>query len=404
MTTTPDVAMISPYPRLRGPNVHPSGVSGYSQRLARALTDHGVGVHVVAPRIEGEHDLDRADGVVVERGFVRGPTAMPRAVRVARATGAPVVHLQHEVFLFGGSSSVPGLLPALASLRRQGVGPVVTMHQVVDPASIDLDFTRLHRVGIPPRAARIGMAALQRAVSRFASTVVVHDPSFRSMVPNASVVRHGVVASEGLTRPDLAKAALGLDPVRLTVLCFGFLSPYKGLEQALEAAEEAGPAVEMVVAGGEHPRLAGSGYATELRCRYGAVARFTGYVPEEEVERVFAASDLLLLPYPRPFSTSGPYAQALGHGTPILCSPQLGACLGVKPDMVVTTDRPTLAGRLRELAADRSQLEALREQTRSLAKGRSWQHVAEKHASIYEEVALANRTPGRSVRTRQLGG
>jgi glycosyltransferase involved in cell wall biosynthesis len=329
--------------------------------------------------------------------------AMPRAVHVARATGAPVVHLQHEVFLFGGASSVPGLLPALAALRWQGVGPVVTMHQVVDPSSIDRDFTRLHRVGIHPRAARVGLAALQRGVARLASAVVVHDPSFRAVVPEASVVRHGVVEFED-PRPDLAKVALGLDPDRLSVLCFGFLSPYKGLEQALEAAEEAGPAVEMVVAGGEHPRLAGSGYAAELRCRYGSVARFLGYVPEKQVASVFAAADLLLLPYPRPFATSGPYAQALGHGTPILCSPELGACLGAGSEMVVATDRPTLARRLRELSADRAQLAALGARTRSLAKGRSWQHAAEQYASIYEEVALANRTPGRSVRTRQLGG
>ncbi len=328
---------------------------------------------------------------------------MPRAVRAARATGAPVVHVQHEVFLFGGASSVPGLLPALAALRYRGVGPVVTMHQVVDPSGIDRDFTRLHRVGIHPRVARIGMAALQRGVSQLARAVVVHDPSFRALVPDASVVRLGVVESED-PAPNLAKAALGLDPDRLSVLCFGFLSPYKGLEQALEAAEEAGPAVEMVVAGGEHPRLAGSGYATELKCRYGSVARFLGYVPEGEVAGVFAAADLLLLPYPRPFSSSGPYADALGHGTPILCSPELGACLGASPEMVVTTDRTTLAGRLRELAADRAQLVALQAQSRSLARGRTWQLAAEQHASIYEEVALANRTPGRSVRTRQLGG
>ncbi len=400
---TPDVAMISPYPRLRGADVHPSGVSCYTARLTAALTAAGVGVHVVAPRLDGERDLDRAGDVVVERGFDRGPAAMPRAVRLAKATGAPVVHLQHEVFLFGGASSVPGLVPALASLRRQRVGPVVTMHQVVDPSTVDRDFTRLHRVDIHPRVARLGLAALQRSVRLLSPAVVVHNPGFCRIVPDAAVIQHGV--EEAAVEPrEVAKARLGLDPTRLQALCFGFVSPYKGLERALEAAEEAGDAVELIVAGGEHPRLAGSGYASELRCRYASVARFVDYVPDDEIPRWFAAADVLLLPYPRPFSASGPFALALGFGTAIQCSPELGASLGVTPEMVVPTDRTTLARRLRTLATAPAQLAILREHTRSFAKGRSWRLVAEKHASIYEEVALANRTPGRSVRTRQFGG
>lgn len=398
----PDVAMISPYPRLRGHGRHPSGVSGYTERLVRALGAQGVGVHVVAPRVDGEPLLDRVDGAVVERGFARGPAALPTAARAAWATGAPVVHVQHEVFLFGGPASVPGLFPALAALRRRGLGPVVTMHQVVDPRTVDGAFTRMHRVPVPPLAARIGLSALQRGVKRLARKVVVHDPSFRSLFPDASVVRHGVIESP-LDSASRAKRELGVDPDRLSVLCFGFLSPYKGLEQALEATEAVGPAVEMLVAGGEHPRLAGSGYAAELKSRFGSTARFVGYVPDDEVARLFAAADVLLLPYPRPFSTSGPYALALGYGTPILCSPQLGACLGASPEMMVATDPTTLALRLRELAGDRTRLAALGTRTRALAKGRTWQLAAEQHASIYEEVTLANGTPGRSVRTGQSG-
>ncbi|MGH9045989.1 MAG: glycosyltransferase family protein [Acidimicrobiales bacterium] len=399
---TPDVAIISPFPRLRGSSVHPSGVSGYTARLADALSEHGVGVHVVAPRVRGERKLDRAGEVVVERRFSLGPGALLKAVRVACQTGAPVVHLQHELFLFGGPTSVPGLIPALASLRRHRVGPVVTMHQVVDPASVDGEFTRLHRVDVPPMAAKFGLSAVQGAVQGLSQAVVVHDPEFGRIVANAAVVQHGIDEAD-LGPTEAGKAAVGLDPDRLSVLCFGFLSPYKGLESALDAAEEAGPAVELVVAGGEHPRLVGSGYGAGLRARYGSVARFVGYLPDDEVERWFAAADVALLAYPRPFSTSGPYAHALGYGIPILCSPQLGACMGAAPEMVTATDRVSLAARLTRLAADRAELASLAQLTKRLARGRSWSHVAEQHASIYEEVALANRTPGRSVRTRRSG-
>lgn len=401
---TPDIAMISPFPGIRAEHAHPSGVADYTARLARELADEGVGVHVVAPRIEGERDLDQIEGVTVERRFQRGGGALPKAVRVADETGAPVVHLQHELFLFGGTTSVPGLLPALATLRRRRVGPVVTMHQVVDPATIDREFTRVHRVQAPPRAARLGLAAVQRAVRQFAETVVVHDHSFRRLVPDAQVIHHGVEQTDAVDAAE-AKAALGLSPDRLTVLCFGYLSPYKGLEAALDAAEFAGPAIELVVVGGEHPRLAGvDDYAEGLRRRYAASARFVGYAPDAEVPHWFGAADVLLLPYPRPFSTSGPYAQALGFGTPVLCSPELGQSLGAPPEMVVSSEPVLLAGRLLELANDRERLQPLKKLANDLAEGRSWKQVAKRHVSIYEEVALANRTPGRSVRTRQLGG
>src|SRR5205085_6969731 len=124
-------------------------------------------------------------------------------------------------------------------------------------------------------------------------------PSFARVVENAVVVPHGVEAAAARDRAA-ARSELGLDD-RFTALCFGFLAPYKGLELALDAAELAGDPVQLVIAGGEHPRLAASGdeYAEQLRARYGTSARFTGRVPEEQVGAWFAAADIALFPYPR---------------------------------------------------------------------------------------------------------
>ena len=111
------------------------------------------------------------------------------------------------------------------------------------------------------------------------------------------------------------------------------------------------------MAGGSHPRLAGRDpYADDLRRRFGAVARFVGYVPEPEVAAWFGAADVLLLPYPRPFASSGPFAQALGFGTPVLCSESLARCVGAPEALVTPTDPPGFARRLTELAADPDQL------------------------------------------------
>ena len=115
-----DVVMVAPYPALHTESPIPSGVATYTERLTTALADEGVRVHVIAPQLHGEPSLVRArNQVTVERSFRRGPSALPAAATAASKGDAPIVHLQYETFLFGGPSSIPGVVPALV----QSAGP-----------------------------------------------------------------------------------------------------------------------------------------------------------------------------------------------------------------------------------------------------------------------------------------
>jgi glycosyltransferase involved in cell wall biosynthesis len=143
----------------------------------------------------------------------------------------------------------------------------------------------------------------------------------------------------------------------------------------------------VVVAGGEHPRMGGErGFAAELQTRYGDVARFTGWVPDDEVSSWFGAADLALFPYPKPFSASGALALALAHGTPVLLSPALARCAGAPSVLAAPMEVRPLARRLDELAADRAALDELRQWTALLAAGRQWPAVARRHIRLYEEL------------------
>ncbi len=395
------MVMVAPYPSLTAGSPIPSGVAAYTERLTSALADEGVRVHVVAPEVSGEPPLEQVTtNVTVERCFRRGPGALPSAATVATKGGAPIVHLQYETFLFGGPSSIPGVVPALFNLRGHRRGPVVTMHQVVDPASVDRTFTKLHRVRVPHRVARAGLSCIQRSVQALSAATVVHERAFTEVIPNSVVMPIGIDVA-GDARSDAArwaKRALGLPADRLTAMCFGFLSPYKGYELALDAAQLAGDAVELLVAGGAHPRLDGhDGYAEDLRRRYGHVARFDGYVEEPDVATYFQAADVLLLPYPAPFASSGPLAQALGFGTPILCSEALARCVEAPSALAAPSGPHGWAKRLVELASDPRALETLRSETRRLAAGRTWTEVARRHIAMYEEVIDARRPAGRRV-------
>ncbi|HEY1829348.1 MAG TPA: glycosyltransferase [Acidimicrobiales bacterium] len=400
-----DLVMVAPYPRREATARLPSGVAAYTERLTTALADEGLKVRVMAPEEDDEPVVTRVSrGVTVQRCFRRGPAAYPAAASAASRAKAPIVHLQFETFLFGGPTSIPGLAPALASLRGRRRGPVVTMHQVVDPAAVDRSFTEVHRVRVPHRVARAGLSGLQRTVQALSAATVVHEKAFSRILPDAVVVPHGIDnAGPGLHR----RPVRGLEPEsdRLTALCFGFLSPYKGLETVLEAAALVTDSVELVIAGGPHPRLEGyDSYADDLCRRYGDTARFVGYVREEDVEACFRSADVLLLPYPAPFATSGPFAQALGFGTPILCSAALADCLDAPLELVAQPRPEGWARKLLQLASDRQELERLGAATAELSAGRSWGEVARRHIELYEEVINARRTAGRRLWPGKPGG
>lgn len=386
----PDVSLIAPYPSLDG-NHHAgtSGVASYTANLARALRDDGADVHVVAPFHDDappeptvEHD---GAGIRVERCFERRAGGLRAARRAVVAAGARVAHLQFELFLYGGPGALTGVLPTLTGLRRRGTAAVVTLHQTVDPGTVDRDYTALHRVPVPPSVARVAIGSLQRAIAGTASAVVVHEQPFAEVVGDATVVPHGIEDAPTLDRAA-ARAQLGLDD-RLVALCFGFVAPYKGLETALVAARRAGPDVQCVVAGGEHPRLAaaGDGYARILADTH-PEARFTGWVPGDDVAAWFQAADVALFPYPRPFSSSGALALALAARTPVLLSAPMARCIGA-PSAVVAPTVDDLASRLGALAADPAARLSLQRWTDALADGRRWDAVARRHLDVYRAAA-----------------
>lgn len=397
----PDIALIAPYPRSGTRHDGASGVASYTANLAHSLTAAGLHTAVVAPHETGEPARHLDGNVDVRRAFaLGGAAAVPQALAAARATGAPVVHLQHELFLYGGPAASAGLFRGLAA--RSSVPTVVTMHQVLDPAGVTADFTRMHRITVPSALARAGVSALQRALPKLADATVVHEHSFQPLVPGSRVIAHGIEQTDHADAAARvrARAALGLPEGRFVVLCFGFVAPYKGLEIALDAATLAGEDVLLVVAGGEHPRLAAQGddYLEQLRAHYAGVARFTGFVGDNDVTSWFHAADLALYPYPAPHASSGALALGLAHGTPSLMSPRLAATCGADPVLCCPLDAVSLAAHLRALAHDPDHVDRLRVATETLLADRSWPHVAREHVRIYQEVARAESPARRRLR------
>jgi glycosyltransferase involved in cell wall biosynthesis len=369
------------------------GVADYTAELTAALARVGWAVDLATAR---DHGYAPAPGVTVHRLFpyVRGRSALGRAVRRARlsklvngathlaanvpllalARAADVVHVQ------GGEFPPLGALQAL--LVRAARRPFVwTPHNT---------FDRGERAY--PRARGL--------TDRCASRLVVHSAHDRSMLApteaaKAVVIPHGEyggLAQRGAPDADpvLARAELGAAPHELVALLFGQLRTDKGVRDLLEAAADVED-VRVVLAGEDRGAL---GEVRELladaRLRGRVVVR-PGFVAAEDMGPLFAAADVVALPY-RQASASGVLLLACGYARPAVAYP-----VGGLPEYVVDGETGWLCERA-EPAALAEQLRAIalagpdeRAARGAAARRRSlerfsWDAIARQTAALYGDA------------------
>jgi len=110
---------------------------------------------------------------------------------------------------------------------------------------------------------------------------------------------------------------LGLDPARKTLLFFGLIRPYKGLDILLDAFRELDDDYQLLIAG--EPYGSFDPYQTQIDALPGKdrVRAFPRYIPDSEVKDFFGAADLAVLPY-RSATQSGISAIACHFELPLV--------------------------------------------------------------------------------------
>lgn len=223
-----------------------------------------------------------------------------------------VVHIQWKLADWNPRlGGIPRLEVALRSLGRP---TVFTLHDVYAPEN------RWQRT-ITPEA--LGLRRLGRA----ASSVVVHSEEERrrlaGRVPRAKVevVPHFVESRPAL--PDRAAARVSLDVAdKRVITLLGHVIKRRGHKLVIEALRDLPEDVIALFVGAP---LRGREYMVDQFKAYAEKqgvadrARFMGFVPEEELERVLAATDVALAPY-RSMSASGALATLISAGRPIVTS------------------------------------------------------------------------------------
>jgi D-inositol-3-phosphate glycosyltransferase len=142
-----------------------------------------------------------------------------------------------------------------------------------------------------------------------------------------SVIPFGInnsVPNTGLTT-DEAKERLGISDGRKTMLFFGRITPYKGLEYLIEAFRcvlRRSDDYRLIIAGWVDA-ASGEKYWNTIRDgirndeRQGRVLLKTDFIPDAETELYFKAADVLVLPYKHIYQ-SGVLFLGHGFGLPVL--------------------------------------------------------------------------------------
>ncbi|CAM1366455.1 Glycosyltransferase [Tenacibaculum litopenaei] len=155
-----------------------------------------------------------------------------------------------------------------------------------------------------------------------AQTVAVTIPKYKTILENKYKKDNVVVIPHGTFEipkvPDYP-ATLGATK---KVMTFGKFGTYKKIEILIEAVElirnRTDENIEIVIAGTDNPNTLG--YLDAVKSKYREVSQltFTGYVPEEDVERIFTESAVVVFPYTSTTGSSGVLHQAGSYGKSVV--------------------------------------------------------------------------------------
>lgn len=230
-----------------------------------------------------------------------------------RARGVSVFELAGPRYRPAGARP----LPRLARQIARWAPDVVHAHENYD-ARLWLLVRRYPRVltlhDVVPHPGAVRRRAPERIAARLwmrgAQRIVVHGEQLREDLRAHAGIEHAEVVPLGM-----ATAAEPLPPPTTpAVLLFGRMEPYKGVEvlvAAMRRVWETRPDVRLIVAG--------RGPATAAVPDDPRIDARPRYIPEDELEQLFAATTLAVLPYTQA-SQSDVGLRALALGVPLVVS------------------------------------------------------------------------------------
>ncbi|AIY13856.1 glycosyltransferase [Cellulophaga baltica] len=228
-------------------------------------------------------------------------------------------------FLKFGDKKIPAalglLLPAICKFK--GIPTISLLHNILEQVDLEsAGFTEnkvLQKIYnfIGTTLTRFVLASDVVAVT-ISKYVTILEKKYKAK--NIALIPHGAFETPPTPTYDLPAGPK-------QVMAFGKFGTYKKVEVLIEAVElirkRTQEDIEIVIAGTDSPNT--PGYLDSMKEKYNTVPqiRFTGYVAEEDVEKIFKDSAVVVFPYTSTTGSSGVLHQAGSYGNAVAL-PDLG--------------------------------------------------------------------------------
>lgn len=318
-----DAIVLTPYPASWQPNL--GGAAKFIKQILAGI--HSKKFLILT---KGESRNSESDGKNVVTTAWQGRFLLPNAtvIKLFRESGVKKVLLNFEFNIFGGVIGLFGLFLILVQLKIFGAEFQIIYH----PALLTMKemYASADHLGIKRNSPlllfyALGMRVYSYMLGILAKQIIVFEEDFKKRLTDIGisgdkieVIPHQVY--EGNIN-DFVVINKSVD--KLTVLFFGYLVPYKGLDILLDAFSEIDPnKYQLIVVGGKSPSTMNPTYFGRITSRMSNMpnVEYHDYIPDDEVPGYFMKSDLLILPYSQMLASSGPMAWAIGQKSPFLLS------------------------------------------------------------------------------------
>jgi glycosyltransferase involved in cell wall biosynthesis len=365
-------------------------LSEYGFHLAEELRGQDVEFTILGDAYAPEQpDQMELPGFTVRRCWRVG--AMGNAIRILSA----VREIQPDIVWFNLVYSTFGTNPiaAFAGLfipelvRAAGFRTHVTLHHLMalcDLQHADISF---------PRVYRIAGSIATRSLLRADSVSVLLERYQHILKQEYGAQNIGVRPHGTLGRPHPPDAALR-PPDEFRMLAFGKWGRYKRLETPLEALSTVLseiPGASLIIAGCDHPNR--PGYLASLKEKWGSNPRikFLGYLDEDQLDDVFRAAHVAVMPYLSSGGPSGVAHIAARFGLPIVAADvEDFVRLAEEEGLAIDTYQPgsavDLASRLMALAHDPTRQAQMAEQNYQVATRSTMPRIVASYLAEFERL------------------
>jgi glycosyltransferase involved in cell wall biosynthesis len=374
----------------------------YALGMGAALAAHGIRVDFIgSDEVDGPELCSPRVNFLNLRGNQRRDAAyLVKAGRVLRYYGRLLryaVSAEPRVFhiLWNNYFELFDRVPLMLFYRALGRRVVFTAHNV-NARKRDANDTFLNRLTL-----KIQYSLAQHIFVHTEKMKAELMADFGAAEEKVTIIPFGInntLPNTSLTREE-ARRHFGLEARHKTLLFFGNIAPYKGLEHlvaALGALAKTDPDYRLIIAGAVKNCAE---YWKEIEKQVdeqgvrNLLLERIGFIPDDQAEKYFKAADVLLLPYNHVFQ-SGVLFLGYSFGVPIIAT-DVGSLrediLEGKTGFVCRPQDPVDLARSIEVyfASDLFRhLESRRPEIQRFANERySWSKVAELTGKVYSSLA-----------------